>query len=870
MTPAASTDTDTALTHVSRAEQPAADRGAPAKSSSLPNMTTQLSIFPSQTSATEDKGADGASTTITPVSDDTPEETSSAATTTGQPACTDTDSTKPEQTPMTTTTTTTTTQTQPQTQPQTKTTSQPVTEGTNKEQHSTDVNNAQCSAGTQNETLIRNKEDSNNDSNSTPRRVKLYTLSADKWVDCGTGYCSGRLEPIPHFFVVNEADPKDVLLNSPIRGSTQYQRQQDTLIVWTSEDGIDYALSFQETDGCLQLCEFLIEIQNNKVAPNISLVAIIQSAEGEITEIIAGPAPELPAPSVDNLGSILDMLTINQFKNKIIGQILKNNGAWLVQLAKIFESCEEAHQLSNIYCLSDIIKTLVYFNEMDIFELLIQGNVLHQVVGILEYEPEFPGLKMNWRDFLNEKVKIKEVIKVNNSSIEEEIRKCFVLQFLKDVVLARLLDDSGLNCISTMIQNKESRILNFMQNDDTFLEELFALYNDDDDDDEDEGEKYEKQLDGIKLINQFVLISKTQQPFQRTEFYKALIAKGLMAMIKFSMREKEIASRILVTEVIVTIIEHEILLFKNSNEEMLMNTLINILINEKNIGLKTQAFEAIKILIDPNNLIESNGGLINDSVNIKELIDDSFFSEFYEKSALKLFQPIITIIDKDNRNDSGEFRREDLVTLEDLCELLGFISKFHDAVFSRSFILENHLLKGINRLIDPQFKYQLRLSAVRCLRNIVLLNDEFYTRYIIENDILSGFMRILHESNDSNNLVNSTCLNFLNVIIENLEVTNFQLLRTYLADRYHDVLKENFLGIGLLALPPPAPAKTDIVLPPDDNDTDVSTSNLDPPLSGTTTPSGKGKRALEQEEPTSPSPNSGVTGLHDKKKKMSA
>ena len=717
----------------------------------------------------------------------------------------------------------------------------------------------------------------------SPRRVKLYTLSADKWVDCGTGYCSGKLEPIPHFFVVNESDSKDVLLNAPIRGSTQYQRQQDTLIVWTNEDGTDYALSFQETDGCLQLCEFLIEIQNNKVAPNISLVAIIQSAEGEITEIIAGPAPELPAPTVENLESILDMLTINQFKNKIIGQILKSGGEWLVQLVHIFTSCEENHQLSNIYCLSDIVKTLVYFNEIDIFELLIQGSILHHVIGILEYEPEFPGLKMNWRDFLNEKVKIKEVIKVNDSAIEEEIRKCFVLQFLKDVVLARLLDDSGLNCISTMIQNKESRMLDFMQKDEDFLKELFALYGDDDDNDDEKNlEKCQRKIDGIKLINQFVLISKTQQPFQRTEFYKALITKGLMSMIKFSTREKEIESRILVTEVIVTIIEHEILLFKNSNEEMLMNTLINILIDEKNIGLKTQAFEAIKILIDPNNLIESNSNLINDNVNISELIDDSFFSDFYEKSALKLFQPIISIIEDNKTPKSTAYSREDLVTLEDLCELLGFISKFHDSVFSRSFILENHLLKGINKLIAPQFKYQLRLSAVRCLRNIVLLNDEFYTRYIIENDILSGFMQILHESNDSNNLVNSTCLNFLNIVIENLEVSNFQLLRTYLAENYHDILKGNFLGVSLLALPQsssePGDAATDNNDDKDkENDTDVSIANLKPatPAPPSSTSDNKGKRALETEEQADSEAHGGMTGLHDgignsdKKKKMS-
>ncbi|KAG0690789.1 Glucose-6-phosphate 1-dehydrogenase [Pichia californica] len=645
----------------------------------------------------------------------------------------------------------------------------------------------------------------------------------NKWIDCGTGYCSGKLEPNPHFYVINESDSNDILLNAPIKGSTQYQRQQDTLIVWTNEEGIDYALSFQETDGCLELCEFLIEIQKDKLAPNITLVAIIQSAEGEITEIIAGPIPQLPIPTQDNLNSILDLLAINQFKNKIINQILENNGKWIIQLIEIFKICENNHQLSIIYCLSDIIKMLVYFNEMDIFEILINEEILYSIIGILEYEPEYPGLKLNWRIFFNNKFKIKEVIKLNNVEIENQIRKCFILKFLKDAVLARLLDDSGFNCISTMIQNKECKILEFIETDDHFLKDLFAMYNDNDDDNN-ENIIYDKKLDGIKLINQYVLISKSQQPYQRTEFYKTLIDKGLMSMIKFSTIEKEIESRILITEVIVTIIEHEILLFKNSNEEILMSTLINILINEKNIGLKTQAFEAIKILIDPNNLIDSSGiNTTNNSMmmmnenSMDDIIDDSFFIEFYEKSATKLFQPIIYIIENDEFNKI-EYKREDLITLENLCELLGFVSKFHDAIHSRSFILENHLLKGINKLIDPKFKYQLRLSAVRCLRNIILLNDEYYTRYIIENDVLNGFANILDESNDCNNLVNSTCLNFLNIIINNIEFTNFQLLKKYLVSNYASILEKNFLGIKMMN------AEVTTSVDDDDNNTTTTTT----------------------------------------------
>ena len=35
----------------------------------------------------------------------------------------------------------------------------------------------------------------------------------------------------------------------------------DTLIVWTEPDGLDYALSFQDPDGCLEVWNFILEVQ---------------------------------------------------------------------------------------------------------------------------------------------------------------------------------------------------------------------------------------------------------------------------------------------------------------------------------------------------------------------------------------------------------------------------------------------------------------------------------------------------------------------------------------------------------------------------------------------------------------------------------
>jgi len=39
----------------------------------------------------------------------------------------------------------------------------------------------------------------------------------------------------------------------------------DTLIVWTEPDGADYALSFQDPEGCLEVWNFIQEVQRHMI-----------------------------------------------------------------------------------------------------------------------------------------------------------------------------------------------------------------------------------------------------------------------------------------------------------------------------------------------------------------------------------------------------------------------------------------------------------------------------------------------------------------------------------------------------------------------------------------------------------------------------
>lgn len=301
------------------------------------------------------------------------------------------------------------------------------------------------------------------------------------------------------------------------------------------------------------------------------------------------------------------------------------------------------------------------------------------------------------------------------------------------------------------------------------------------------------------MLHHFVNIVKNVQLVQRIEFYKEAIDKGLLKMIQFSIKNdiEYVENRLLTTEIIMSIVEQDVSLFQSDTmdaqfDSTILQMLIDILINDQNIGLKTQAFEALKIILNPTNLIcEDDTPRISDELDDKDRIDESFYQNLYasngEPLAGRLFLPL--------KSQPEVWHKHNVVCYTNLCELLSYMAEQHLKVHSRSFILENDLLTGVSDLMHPNVQsLRLRLNALRCIKRIIALNDELYTRYIISHDILANFMTLLEECNLQNNLVNSCCLNLLSDILTQQSENNYRLLRSYLVGNYRSQLMKNSLG----------------------------------------------------------------------------
>jgi protein phosphatase-4 regulatory subunit 3 len=92
-------------------------------------------------------------------------------------------------------------------------------------------------------------------------RGKLYVLDAESnWVEKGTGTVTIQYLESGYSLILK--DGSNFILNSNIQTHYIYQLQQDTLIQWTEDTNLDYALSFKEISRCQNIYDQITDIQN--------------------------------------------------------------------------------------------------------------------------------------------------------------------------------------------------------------------------------------------------------------------------------------------------------------------------------------------------------------------------------------------------------------------------------------------------------------------------------------------------------------------------------------------------------------------------------------------------------------------------------
>ncbi|KAM0756516.1 DUF625-domain-containing protein [Meredithblackwellia eburnea MCA 4105] len=262
-----------------------------------------------------------------------------------------------------------------------------------------------------------------------------------------------------------------------------YQRQQDTLIVWTErETETDMALSFATAAGCAEIWNFIRKARRVVSEQPLTSPSPSPSLSSPQTFPMYNLTTKLPEPTLGNIELI--ETTIRSLGRTVVGRekmaatIIR--GEYVRKLIRIQREAEEMESLRDLHALCRVMQTILLLNDNGIFELVLRDEVILGVVSILEYDPEFPTMKASYRSHLADPSHFTLVVPIQSTSLLAKIHQTHRLHYLKDVVLARVLEDSTFSMLNSAIYFNEVDIVNEVATDPVLLRDVFAIFDEED------------------------------------------------------------------------------------------------------------------------------------------------------------------------------------------------------------------------------------------------------------------------------------------------------------------------------------------------------------------------------------------------------
>jgi protein phosphatase 4 regulatory subunit 3 len=442
---------------------------------------------------------------------------------------------------------------------------------------------------------------------------------------------------------------------------------------------------------------------------------------------------------------------------------------YLSKLIPLLSDAEDLESLSDLHRLCNIMKAFILMNDSGVIEHMVDDDIVLGVVGALEYDPDFPTHKANHRQYLGDTTRYKEVVEFKDQHIKKKIRQTWRLQYLKDVVLARILDDPTFGVLNSLIYFNQVEIVQHLQTNTAFLKELFAIF-------DAEGEDSKRKEEAVHFLQQCAAITKTLQMQSRETLLNNFIQHGLFAVITFAVRHSQPSLRTTGIDILVALLDHNPNMMRNymlkavhEKKTPLTDILIDLLHNETDLGVKNQLADAIKILLDPQPPTNEPMNNRNGSEFVTKLsrppqltptqaANEQFAQDNFDRSCRKLFSPLKEL----EQRESLEFGFQEMTLFTYLIEILTFFLRQH-SMRSRHFVSSESLTSRVAQLLQVRQK-SLKLTALKFFRTAISLQDPFYSQQILRTSSFGPIIDIVIETMPRDNLLNSACLEMFEFI----------------------------------------------------------------------------------------------------------
>ncbi|KAJ7531832.1 hypothetical protein O6H91_14G061000 [Diphasiastrum complanatum] len=633
------------------------------------------------------------------------------------------------------------------------------------------------------------------------QRVKVYRLNDEgRWDDKGTGHISveylERSETVG-LVVIDESDNSTLLVHR-ISIDDIYRRQEDTIISWTdSEVATDLALSFQEAMGCSYIWDQICSVQRSVQFPPVGATengprpmtdelehtGTSQEEDDAFHDSGSGEVSELPPMELAALPQIVKFVAeaVPIDRDRIAILIIREQN-YIRKLLELFKVCEDLENIEGLHMIFKIVKGIISLNDGHIFDIIFSDEYIMDVVGALEYDPEFPS-RQDHRGFLKEQVVFKEAVPINDPAILSKIHQTYRIGYIKDVILPRALDDQTFSTVNSMMLFNNMGVVSSLHNDNAFISALFTKLQSSDTPD-----RIKKEL--VMFIQELCNVSKNFQPSLRSELFSSLVREGLFEIVTTTLESSDESLPHSGSDILIVILNHDPNLMRTFLVQQQGHTLFSLLVKgmltPSEGGLQAQLVEIMRMLLD------------SDTMDRQQTDKSTFLDVFYEKYMDQLVEIITTACPLKGTvggpkqlltclHSNSATRKPSVVSPEILghiCELLCFCVKHHGFRI-RYYVMRNNLVEKILRLTRRKEKY-LVVAAVRFFRACVGLKDEFYYRYLVKNSLFDPIIQAFIANGSRYNLLNSAILE----LIEFIRKMSIKSLIIHLVESYSEKFGE--------------------------------------------------------------------------------
>lgn len=604
------------------------------------------------------------------------------------------------------------------------------------------------------------------------------------WDDQGTGHVTTIfLERLKgESLQVRSETDGSVLLESKIQPQTLYQKQQETLIVWSEAANYDLALSFQERTGCLEIWEKICQVQGKDPSANITQDIIDEEFQEDdrlmddsATLDIAADI-ELPSCELSKLDEIWTLFTDSSIQStpvrkEKLSQAIENSG-YITKLLDLFHMCEDLENIEGLHHLYEIFKSIFLLNRNNLFEIMFAEETIFDVIGVLEYNPISPQPTKH-RQYLKDTARFKQVVPITKTELLQKIHQTYRVQYIQDVILPTpsVFEENHLSSLTSFIFFNKVEIVSMIQEDYKFLSLLFIQLRH-----EDTEESVRRDL--VLFLKEFCTFSQTLHQESRESFFKTLSSYGVLPAIEVILGLDDPQIKTAAIDIFSYIVEfspstvREFIMKgqKQDDDDLLVNLVIDQMINDPDpeLGGALQLMGVLKLLIDPENMIATSNKT-----------EKSEFLVFFYKHSMHVLTAPLYANTSEGRLCKDDFQSAQLQSL--ILELLTFCIEHH-TFHIKNYIISKDLLRRVLLLLKSRHRF-LALCALRFMRKIVGMKDDFYYRYIIKGSLFKPVIEAFLANGSRYNLFNSAIIELFEFVkMEDIKSLCSHIVETHIKD----------------------------------------------------------------------------------------